>query len=75
MTVTFVSTAVTAETLSFISVGLYENIKGNFITCYFDAKKSLEVEDATFPDAGKIGLWSESDARSYFDDLTVSVPE
>jgi uncharacterized protein (TIGR03067 family) len=33
------------------------------------------LDDSTFPDAGKIGLWSKSDARSYFDDLTVSAPE
>jgi uncharacterized protein (TIGR03067 family) len=40
-----------------------------------DGKKALEVEDSTLRDAGKIGLWSKSDARSYFDDLTVSTPE
>ncbi len=50
-------------------------MKGNRVTCYFDGKKSLEVEDSTFPEAGRIGLWSKSDARSYFDDLTVSSPE
>jgi hypothetical protein len=47
-------------------------MKGSKIICYFDGKKSLEVDDSTFPDAGKIGLWSKSDARSYFDDLSVS---
>jgi len=41
----------------------------------FDGKKCLEVDDATFPDAGRIGLWSKSEARSYFDDLTVSSTE
>jgi hypothetical protein len=45
---------------------------GPKIACYLDGKKYLEVEDSTFPDAGRIGLWSKSDARSYFDDLTVS---
>jgi hypothetical protein len=45
---------------------------GNKITCYLDGQKHLEVEDATFPDAGKIGLWSKADAQSYFDDLTVN---
>jgi hypothetical protein len=50
-------------------------MKGSRITCYFDGKKSLEVDDSTFPDAGKIGLWSNSDARSYFDELTVSSTE
>jgi len=42
------------------------------IACYLDGHKHLEVEDATFPGAGMIGLWSKADARSYFDDLTVS---
>jgi len=42
------------------------------ITCYLDGKKHLEAEDATFPQAGKIGLWSKSDAQTYFDDLSVS---
>ena len=45
---------------------------GPKITCYLDGQKLLEAEDATFPDAGMIGLWSKADAQSYFDDLTVS---
>jgi hypothetical protein len=45
---------------------------GNKISCYLDGQKHLEVEDATFQGAGKIGLWSKADAQSYFDDLTVS---
>ena len=45
---------------------------GPKITCYFDGQKLLEAEDATFPDAGMVGLWSKADAQSYFDDLTVS---
>ncbi len=45
---------------------------GTKITCYFDGKKYLEAEDSTFPEAGKIGLWSKADAQSYFDDLIVS---
>jgi hypothetical protein len=45
---------------------------GNTIACYLDGRKYLEAEDATFPEAGKIGLWSKSDAQSYFDDLTVN---
>jgi hypothetical protein len=45
---------------------------GAKITCYFDGKPYLEAEDATFPGAGLIGLWSKADAQSYFDELTVS---
>ena len=44
------------------------------IACDLDDQKYLEVEDedATFPEAGMIGLWFKADAQSYFDDLTVS---
>ena len=45
---------------------------GPKITCYFDGKQYLEAEDATFPGAGMIGLWSKADAQSYFDDLSIS---
>jgi len=45
---------------------------GTKIVCYLDGQKYLEVEDATFSQEGKIGLWSKADAQSYFDDLTVS---
>jgi len=47
-------------------------MKGDRIECFLDGKKTLEVNDATFPDAGRIGVWSKSDARSLFDDLTLS---
>jgi hypothetical protein len=47
---------------------------GDHIECYYDGKKYLEADDSTFPDAGKIGLWSKSDAQSQFDDLTLSTP-
>jgi hypothetical protein len=45
---------------------------GNKITCYLDGRKHLEAEDATFPEAGMIGLWSKADAQSYFDDFSAS---
>ena len=46
-------------------------MNGREILGYLDGKKLLEAEDSTFPDAGKVGLWSKADARTYFDDLTV----
>jgi hypothetical protein len=45
---------------------------GDHIQCYFDGKKYLDVHDDTFKDAGKVGLWSKSDAQSHFDDFRVS---
>jgi hypothetical protein len=47
---------------------------GDQITCYYDGKKYLEAKDSTFPEAGKIGLWSKADAQSQFDDLTLAAP-
>jgi hypothetical protein len=45
------------------------------IRCYLDGKLHLDVRDETFADAGKIGLWSKSDAVSHFDNLTVGEPK
>lgn len=45
---------------------------GANITCEFDGKPLLHAQDTTFPDAGRVGLWSKADAQSYFDDLTVA---
>lgn len=47
---------------------------GDSIRCDLDGKTLLEVEDRTFPGAGKVGLWSKSDARSDFDDLKAAGP-
>jgi hypothetical protein len=47
-------------------------MKGDHIECYLDGKKYLDVRDATFPDAGRIGVWSKSDAQSQFDDLVLA---
>lgn len=47
-------------------------MKDREILGYLDGKKLLVAEDSTFPDAGMIGLWTKSDARTCFDDLGVS---
>ncbi len=39
-------------------------MKGDHIECSIDGRKYLDVTDSTFSDAGKIGVWSKSDARS-----------
>lgn len=46
-------------------------MKGNKIQCFFDNQLELETTDDTFNNAGKIGLWTKSDAVTYFDDLKV----
>jgi len=45
---------------------------GEKIECFIDDKKHLEATDATFKEAGKIGLWTKADAQTLFDELKVS---
>jgi hypothetical protein len=47
---------------------------GDQISCYLDATLHLETRDTTFGEAGRIGLWTKADAKTNFDDLTVSAP-
>lgn len=46
-------------------------VKGNLFEVSFNDKKLFEVEDTTFPDAGKVGLWTKADSVIHFDDFTV----
>jgi Domain of Unknown Function (DUF1080) len=45
--------------------------KGNLFAVYLNGRKLYEVEDGTFADAGKIGVWTKADSVTYFDDLKV----
>ncbi|RUT79119.1 family 16 glycoside hydrolase [Ancylomarina longa] len=45
---------------------------GNEIKCYLNGELALETTDNTFTDSGKIGLWTKSDAVSYFDDFSIT---
>jgi hypothetical protein len=47
-------------------------VMGDHIECYYDGKKYLDATDGTFKEAGKIGLWTKSDAQTHFDDLMVN---
>jgi hypothetical protein len=44
---------------------------GDHIECFLDGKKYLDVRDDTFQKAGKVGLWTKSDAQSRFDQFAV----
>jgi hypothetical protein len=46
--------------------------KGDHFQVYFDGKKVMDAHDKTFPDAGKVGLWTKADSVIYFDDLTAT---
>jgi len=45
---------------------------GRVITVRLDGEPKLSLADQTFRDAGRVGLWTRSDACSAFDDFTVS---
>ena len=46
--------------------------KGNLFEVYSNGVKLYEVEDSTFPMAGKVGLWTKADSVTLFDDLSIS---
>jgi hypothetical protein len=47
------------------------NVKGNLFAVVLNGTRLYEVEDATFPDAGKVGLWTKADSVIRFDDLRI----
>jgi hypothetical protein len=47
-------------------------VSGNLFTVSFNGQKLYEVEDNTFAEAGKVGLWTKADSVTYFDNLSVS---
>ncbi len=50
-----------------LSVGFH----GNLFTVSLDGQKLFEVQDSTFTEAGKTGLWTKADSVIYFDDFEV----
>jgi hypothetical protein len=47
-------------------------VKGNRIDGSVNGQRLLTLYDNTFLDGGSIGIWTKSDAVTYFDDLTIS---
>lgn len=45
---------------------------GNHFEVFHDGQKMLDVQDDTFPQAGKAGLWTKADSATYFDDLKIT---
>jgi 3-keto-disaccharide hydrolase len=45
---------------------------GEKIECSLDGQKEIEGTDKTITKAGKVGLWTKSDARSRFDQFVVN---
>ena len=44
---------------------------GDHFVVWYDGNQVLDAKDATFKDAGKVGLWTKADSVIEFDDLTV----
>jgi hypothetical protein len=39
---------------------------------YFNGRKLYDVEDTTFTQAGRVGVWTKADSVTHFDDITVT---
>jgi hypothetical protein len=46
-------------------------VNGSRFEVYFNETKLYEVEDGTFAQSGKVGVWTKADSVTQFDDLTV----
>jgi hypothetical protein len=44
--------------------------QGNRFKLLFDGKHLFDVEDATFTEAGKVGVWTKADSVTLFDDFS-----
>lgn len=43
--------------------------QGDLFTVFLDGKQLYRVKDGTFPEVGKVGLWTKADAQTQFDNL------
>lgn len=46
------------------------DFKGSRFSVSFNGEQVFEVEDSTFTDAGKVGLWTKADSVTLFDEVT-----
>jgi len=46
------------------------DFKASRFSVSFNDKQLFEVEDVTFTDAGKVGLWTKADSVTLFDEVT-----
>src|SRR3989440_5330604 len=45
------------------------DFEGNKFTVTFDGNKVIEATDQSFPNAGKVGVWTKADSVTLFDDF------
>jgi hypothetical protein len=46
------------------------DFQANHFTVTYDGQKAIEWDDATFKEAGKVGVWTKADSVTLFDDFT-----
>ena len=46
-------------------------VEGDRFSVSFDGKALLSAQDRTFPDAGKVALWTKADSVTYFDTISI----
>ena len=46
------------------------DFKASRFSVSFNGRQLFEVEDSTFTDAGKVGLWTKADSVTLFDEVT-----
>jgi hypothetical protein len=44
---------------------------GSLFQVFLNGSKLYEVEDATFTQPGRVGVWTKADSVTQFDDLTI----
>jgi hypothetical protein len=59
-----------------VPVGEWHTLKikqvGNQVECYLNDQKKIEAKDDSITKPGKVGLWTKSDAQTYFDGFQVT---
>lgn len=50
-------------------------VNGNLFEVFLNGTKLYEVEDTTFTESGKVGLWTKADSYTLFDDLKINTNE
>src|SRR6266702_7566185 len=50
-------------------LSLRVEFKGSRFRVFYNGQQLFEVEDSTFPDAGKVGLWTKADSVTLFDEI------
>jgi hypothetical protein len=58
-----------------VSAGTWHELRadarGGRFEIYWDGRKIIDARDETFPDAGKVGVWTKADSVTYFKTVKV----